>query len=59
MHRSGLTALDIRIALTQDLHRPLPGFDFEFYWVFFVTRATNSSSFESKSFKIEDWFDFL
>ncbi len=31
----------------------------EFYWVFFETRATNSSNLESKSFRMGDWFDFL
>ena len=31
----------------------------EFYWVFFETRATNSSNLESRSFRMGDWFDFL
>jgi len=31
----------------------------EFYWVFFETRATNSSNLESKSFRMGDSFDFL
>jgi hypothetical protein len=31
----------------------------EFYWIFFETRATNSSNLESKSFRMGDLFDFL
>ena len=31
----------------------------ESYRVCFETRATNSSNFESKSFRMGDWFDFL
>jgi len=31
----------------------------EFYWVFFETRATNSSNLESKSFSMGDLLDFL
>jgi hypothetical protein len=31
----------------------------EFYRIFFDARATNSSTLESKSLRIGDWFDFL
>jgi hypothetical protein len=31
----------------------------QFYWIFFETRATNSSNLESNSFKMGDLFDFL
>ena len=39
--------------------RVLARMHFEFYRVFFDARATNSSTLESKSFRMEDWFDFL
>jgi hypothetical protein len=32
---------------------------FEFYRALWDTRATNSSNFESKSYRTGDWFDFL
>ena len=54
------TALNVRIALTQELHSPFAKMHSEFYWVFFEeARATNSSNFESKSFRMGDPFDFL
>ena len=31
----------------------------EFYWIFFETRAINSSNLESRSFRMGDSFDFL
>jgi len=31
----------------------------EFYRVLFDARATSSSSFDRKSFRMGDWFDFL
>jgi len=59
VRRSGLTALNIRIAPDSGTPQAFAGFHFEFYWVFFATQATNSSNLESKSLKIGDWFDFL
>jgi len=38
---------------------PTGGGASEFYWVFFETRATNSSNLESKSLRMGDLFDFL
>ena len=53
------TAPTIRVAPDSKNFRVLSRVHSEFYRVLLDARATNSSSFESKSFRTGDWFDFL